>query len=226
LTQGKRWLKGEKRMGIGILGKKIGMTQIFNEEGHAVAVTVIVAGPCPVVAIRTPEQNGYSAVLLGYGAVKPHKLSKPLKGLFDKVKVEPQRTLREFRMDKGGHAATETYEIGQEIRVDLFVPGEKVNVSGVSKGKGFAGVIKRYHFAGQQFSHGTSVMHRHGGSSGAISYPGRVFPGKRMPGHMGSEKVTVKNLMVVAVDVENNLLLLKGAVPGAKNSLVTLYKQQ
>ena len=208
-------------MGIGILGKKIGMTQVFNEQGQAVAVTAIVAGPCPVIALRTPEQNGYSAVLLGYGAAKPRKLSKPLKGLFDKVKVEPKRTLREFRLDK-----TEGYEIGQELRVDLFEPGEKVDVSGVSKGKGFSGVMKRYHFAGQQFSHGTSVMHRHGGSSGAISYPGRVFPGKKMPGHMGSEKVTVKNLTVVAVDVENNLLLVKGAVPGAKNSLVALYKKQ
>ena len=207
-------------MGIGILGKKIGMTQVFNEQGQAVAVTVVSAGPCPVVAIRTPEQNGYSAVLLGYGAVRPHKLSKPLKGFFDKIEVEPKRTRREFRMDK-----TEEYKIGQEIRVDLFEPGEKINISGVSKGKGFAGVMKRYHFAGQQFSHGTSVMHRHGGSSGAISYPGRIFPGKRMPGHMGSEKVTVKNLTIVAVDVENNLLLLKGAVPGAKNSLVTLYKK-
>ncbi|MDR2529781.1 MAG: 50S ribosomal protein L3 [Synergistaceae bacterium] len=208
-------------MGIGILGKKIGMTQIFNEQGQAVAVTVIAADPCSVIAIRTPEQNGYSAVLLGYGAMKPHKLSKPLKGLFDKVKLEPKRTLREFRLDK-----TDEYQVGQEIKVDLFELGEKVDVSGVSKGKGFAGVIKRYHFGGQQFSHGTSVMHRHGGSSGAISYPGRVFPGKRMPGHMGSEKVTLKNLTVMAVDVENNLLLLKGAIPGAKNSLVTLYKKK
>lgn len=208
-------------MGIGILGKKIGMTQIFNEQGQAVAVTAIMAGPCPVVAIRTPEQNGYSAVLLGFGAVKPRKLSKPLKGLFDKVKVEPKRTLREFRLDK-----TDGYEVGQELRVELFEPGEKVDVSGVSKGKGFAGVMKKYHFGGQQFSHGTSVMHRHGGSSGAISYPGRIFPGKRMPGHMGSEKVTVKNLTVVAVDAENNLLLVKGAVPGAKDGLVTLYKKQ
>jgi large subunit ribosomal protein L3 len=208
-------------MGIGILGKKIGMTQIFNEQGQAVAVTVIAAGPCPVVAVRTPEQNGYSAVLLGFGAVKPRKLSKPLKGLFDKVKVEPKRTLREFRLDK-----TDGYEVGQELRAEMFEPGEKVDVSGVSKGKGFAGVMKRYHFGGQQFSHGTSVMHRHGGSSGAISYPGRIFPGKRMPGHMGSEKVTVKNLTVVAVDAENNLLLVKGAVPGAKDSLVTLYKKQ
>ena len=207
-------------MGIGILGKKIGMTQVFNEQGQAVAVTAIVAGPCPVIAVRTPEQNGYSAVLLGYGAIPPRKLSKPLKGLFDKVKVEPKRTLREFRLCK-----TEGYEIGQELRVDLFEPGETINVSGVSKGKGFAGVMKIYHFAGQQASHGTSVMHRHGGSSGAISYPGRVFPGKRMPGHMGSERVTVKNLTVVAVDVENNLLLVKGAVPGSRNSLVTLFKK-
>jgi large subunit ribosomal protein L3 len=197
------------------------MTQVFNEQGQAVAVTAISAGPCPVVAIRTPEQNGYSAVLLGYGAVKPHKLSQPLKGLFDKVKVEPKRTLLEFRMDK-----TEGYEIGQELRVDLFEPGEKVNVSGVSKGKGFAGVVKKYHFAGQQFSHGTSVTHRRRGSSGSNTYPARVFKGKRMPGHMGSEKVTVKNLTIIAVDVENNLLLVKGAVPGAKNGLVTLYKKQ
>ncbi len=207
-------------MGIGILGKKMGMTQIFDAEGQAVAVTVIAAGPCPVVAVRTPEQNGYSAVLLGFGAVKPHKLSKPVKGLFDKNKVEPKKTLREFRLDKA-----EGYEVGQEIRVDLFEAGERIDVSGVSKGKGFAGVMKRYHFGGQQFSHGTSVEHRHGGSSGAISYPGRVFPGKRMPGHMGSDKVTVKNLTVMAVDLENNLLLVKGAVPGAKDGLVALYKK-
>ena len=207
-------------MGIGILGKKMGMTQIFDSEGQAVAVTVIAAGPCSVVAVRTPEQNGYSAVLLGFGAVKPHKLSKPVRGLFDKNKTEPKKVLREFRLDKA-----EGYEVGQEIRVDLFEAGEKVDVSGISKGKGFAGVMKRHHFGGQQFSHGTSVEHRHGGSSGAISYPGRVFPGKRMPGHMGSDKVTVKNLTVMAVDVENNLLLVKGAVPGAKNSLVALYKK-
>jgi len=208
-------------MGIGILGKKIGMTQVFNEQGQAVAVTAILAGPCPVVAVRTPEQNGYSAVLLGYGAVKPRKLSKPLKGLFDKVKVEPKRTLREFRLNK-----TDDYKVGQELRVDLFEPGEKIDVSGVSKGKGFAGVMKRYHFGGQQASHGTSVTHRRGGSSGSNTDPARVFPGKRMPGHMGDEKVTVKNLTIVAVDLENNLLLVKGAVPGAKNSLITLYKKQ
>lgn len=207
-------------MGIGILGKKMGMTQIFDPEGQAVAVTIVKAGPCPVVAIRTPEQNGYAAVLLGFGAMKPKKLSKPMKGLFDKNKIEPKRTLWEFRLEK-----VEGYEVGQEIKADLFDVGEKIDVSGVSKGKGFAGVMKRYHFGGQQFSHGTSVMHRHGGSSGAISYPGRVFPGKRMPGHMGSEKVTVKNLTVMAVDAENGLLLVKGAVPGAKDGLVALYKK-
>lgn len=207
-------------MGIGILGKKIGMSQIFDSEGQAVAVTVILAGPCPVLAIRTPEQNGYSAVLLGFGAVKSHKLSKPVQGFFDKNKLEPRKKLQEFRLEK-----IEGFEVGQEIKVDIFEAGEKIDVKGLSKGKGFAGVMKRYHFGGQQFSHGTSVMHRHGGSSGAISYPGRVFPGKRMPGHMGRDSVTVKNLTVMAVDAENNILLVKGAVPGAKNSLVTLYKK-
>ncbi|NLL36378.1 MAG: 50S ribosomal protein L3 [Fretibacterium sp.] len=208
-------------MAMGILGRKVGMTQVYDAEGQAIPVTIITAGPCSVIAVRTPEQNGYSAVLLGYGAVKPHKLSKPLKGLFDKHKLEPKRTLREFRLGN-----SEGYELGQEIKVDLFEAGEKVDVSGISKGKGFAGVMKRYHFGGQQFSHGTSITHRHGGSSGAVSYPGRVFPGKKMPGQMGNEKVTVKNLTVVAVDLENNLLLVKGAVPGARNSLVTLYKKK
>ncbi|MBQ3626594.1 MAG: 50S ribosomal protein L3 [Synergistaceae bacterium] len=207
-------------MAIGLLGKKLGMTQIYDSEGQAVAVTVIAAGPCLVAAVRTPEQNGYSAVLLGYGAVKAQKLSKPVKGFFDKNKLEPKKVLREFRLEK-----VDGYEAGQELKADLFEAGEKIDVTGISKGKGFAGVIKRHHFGGQQFSHGTSVEHRHGGSSGAISYPGRVFPGKRMPGHMGSEKVTVKNLTVMAVDVENNLLLVKGAVPGSKDSLLTLRKK-
>ena len=208
-------------MNIGILGRKVGMTQVFDAAGQVVPVTVIEAGPCSVFAIRSPEQNGYSAVLLGFGAIKSHKLSKPLKGFFDKVGVAPQRKMQEFRMP-----TTEGYEVGQEIKVDIFEPGEVINISGVSKGKGFAGVVKRYHFAGAQQSHGTSVVHRRPGSSGSISYPGRVFPGKTMPGHMGSEKVTVKNLVVVAVDVENNLILVKGAVPGARNSLVTLYKKK
>ncbi len=206
-------------MSIGILGKKIGMTQVFDSEGNAVPVTVVAAGPCTVVAVRTPSKNSYSAVLLGFVHVKPHKLSNPLKVMFEKLNLEPMKFLREFRVDN-----PDEYSVGQVINVDLFTQGEKINVKGVSKGKGFAGVMKRHHFGGQQFSHGTSVEHRHGGSSGAISYPGRVFPGKRMPGHMGDDNVTVKNLTVIGVDPENNLLLIKGALPGSKNSLVALYK--
>lgn len=208
-------------MGMGILGKKVGMTHVFDEKGAAVPVTVIEAGPCTVMALRTPDLNGYSAVLLGFGEPNARKLTKPQKGFFEKNKLEPKRTLREFRM-----MSVDGYEVGQEIKADLFEDGEVVDVSGISKGKGFAGVMKRYHFGGAQSSHGTSVVHRRPGSSGSISYPGRVFPGKTMPGHMGSEKVTVKNLKIFAVDVENNLLLVKGAVPGAKNSLVTLYKKK
>ncbi len=206
-------------MSIGILGKKVGMTQVFDSNGFAVPVTVVSAGPCTVVAVRTPSKNNYSAVLLGFSPVKPKKLSNPLRVMFEKLNIEPMKHLKEFRVDN-----PDDYSVGQVIKNDLFSEGEKINVKGVSKGKGFAGVMKRHHFGGQQFSHGTSVEHRHGGSSGAISYPGRVFPGKRMPGHMGSDKVTIKNLTVIAVDIENNLLLIKGAIPGSKNSLVALYK--
>ncbi|MBR0069954.1 MAG: 50S ribosomal protein L3, partial [Synergistaceae bacterium] len=143
-------------MPIGILGKKLGMTQIYDSEGLAVPVTVVLAGPCSVIAVRTPEQNGYSAVLLGFGAVKAHKLSKPQRIMFEKLNLEPKKTLREFRLDD-----VKGYEVGQEIKADLFEAGEKINVKGISKGKGFAGVMKRHHFGGQQFSHGTSVEHRH-----------------------------------------------------------------
>ena len=207
-------------MSIGILGKKLGMAQIYNEQGQAVAVTVIQAGPCPVVDMKTPGKDGYSALVLGFGKVNLKKINKAQKGLFGKAEVEPQNTLREFRVD-----SLDGYAVGQEIAASLFTEGDTVNVAGFSKGKGFAGVVKKYHFAGSNASHGASVVHRRSGSSGASSYPGRVFKGKRMPGRMGSEKVTVKNLTVVAVDSDNNLLLVKGAVPGAKNSLVTLYKK-
>ncbi|NCC56098.1 MAG: 50S ribosomal protein L3 [Synergistales bacterium] len=207
-------------MSVGILGKKLGMAQIYNEQGQAVAVTIIEAGPCPVVDMKTPDKDGYSALVLGYGKVNLKKMNKSRKGLFDKAEIEPRDTLREFRVD-----TLDGYSVGQEIGASLFSEGESVNVSGISKGKGFAGVMKRYHFGGSNSSHGASVVHRRGGSSGASSYPGRVFKGKRMPGRMGSEKVTVKNLTVVAVDSDNNLLLVKGAVPGSKNSLVTLYKK-
>ncbi|WP_286934616.1 MULTISPECIES: 50S ribosomal protein L3 [Aminobacterium] len=207
-------------MSIGILGRKLGMTQIYNETGQAVPVTVIQAGPCPVVALRTPDKNGYSAILLGFGEMKPHKLTKPVKGQFDKVNVEPQRYLREFRL-----GSVDGYEIGQAIDVSLFKEGEKINVVGMSKGKGFAGVIKRFNFGGTFATHGVSKTHRHPGSSGASSYPGKIFKGKTMPGRMGGERVTVKNLTVVAVDTENNLLLVKGAVPGTRNGIITVYKQ-
>ncbi|GAB1399768.1 50S ribosomal protein L3 [Aminivibrio sp.] len=207
-------------MSMGILGKKLGMAQIYNEQGQAVPVTIIQAGPCPVVDMKTPEKDGYSALVLGFGSVNKRKLNKSRKGLFEKSDVEPVNTLREFRLD-----SVEDYSVGQEILVSLFTEGEMVHIAGVSKGKGFAGVMKKYHFGGSNASHGASVVHRRGGSSGASSYPGRVFKNKKMPGRMGGEKVTVKNLAVVAVDTDNNLLLVKGAVPGAKNSLVTLYKK-
>ena len=207
-------------MSIGILGKKLGMTQIYNEQGQAVPVTVIQAGPCPVVDMKTPDKDGYSALVLGWGRIKPKNVNKSRKGLFDKMEVEPVRTLREFRVED-----LENYSIGQEISVSLFEEGESVNISGTSKGKGFAGVMKRYHFGGSNASHGASLVHRSGGSVGASSYPGRIFKGQKMAGRMGNEKVTVKNLTVVAVDAENNLILVRGAVPGTKNGLVTLYKK-
>jgi large subunit ribosomal protein L3 len=207
-------------MTIGILGRKLGMTQVYTEEGKAVPVTVIQAGPCPVVDLRSADKNGYEAVLLGFGEVKPQNVTKPLKGIFGKANIEPTKTLREFRVQ-----SAEGFSVGQEINVTLFEVGEAVHVSGISKGKGFAGVVKRFHFAGQQASHGTSVTHRRPGSAGSNSYPGHVMKGKRMPGNMGNEKVTVRNLTVVGIDSENNLLLVKGAVPGAKNSLVTVYKK-
>lgn len=207
-------------MSIGIVGKKMGMTQIYNEQGQAVAVTVIQAGPCPIVDIKTPDKDGYSALVVGFEDVDSRRLTKPEKGLFNKAKVDPKKTLREFRLD-----ALDEYAVGQELTVGLFAEGEAVHVCGVSKGKGFAGVMKKYHFGGSCSSHGASVVHRRGGSSGASSYPGRVFKGKAMPGRMGGERVTVKNLTVVAIDTDNNLLLVKGAVPGAKNDLVTLYKK-
>jgi large subunit ribosomal protein L3 len=196
------------------------MTQIYTEEGQAVPVTVVEAGPCSIVDIKTPDRNGYSALSLGFGEIKPQKLTRPVKGIFDAAKVEPRKVIREFRVDK-----TDEFSVGQEIKVDLFEAGEKVNVTGVSKGKGFAGVIKRYGYGGNPATHGVSKTHRKPGSSGGSSYPGKVFKGKTMPGRMGNERVTVKNLEVVAVDPGNNLLLVKGAVPGAKNALVMVTKQ-
>ncbi|MDL2299002.1 50S ribosomal protein L3 [Synergistaceae bacterium OttesenSCG-928-D05] len=206
-------------MSMGILGRKVGMTQVFDEDGKAVSVTVIEAGPCPIVEIRTPEKNSYSAVQLGYGEVKPVNVTKPKKGYFEKQNVAPRRWLREFRVE-----STTDYQVGQEITVSLFQNGEIVDVIGVSKGKGTAGVMKRYGFGGGPASHGASVTHRHGGSIGNSSFPGHVMKGRKMAGHMGNERVTTKNLTVFAIDEENNLILIKGSVPGARDSLVMVRK--
>ena len=206
-------------MSMGILGRKVGMTQVFDENGKAVPVTVIEAGPCPIVEIRTPEKNSYSAVQLGFGEVKQGNVTKPVKGYFEKQSAAPKRWLREFRVEN-----TTDYQVGQEITVSLFQNGEVVDVIGVSKGKGTAGVMKRYGFGGTPASHGHSVTHRHPGSIGCSSYPGKVIKGRRMAGHIGSERVTTKNLSVFAIDEENNLILIKGSVPGARDSLVMIRK--
>lgn len=206
-------------MSMGILGRKVGMTQVFDENGRAVPVTVIEAGPCQIVEIRTPEKNSYSAVQLGFGEVKPVKVTKPAKGYFAKQNVAPKRWLREFRVED-----TADYQVGQEITVSLFQNGEVVDVVGVSKGKGTAGVMKRHGFGGGPASHGASVSHRHPGSIGNSSFPGHVLKGRKMAGHMGSERVTTKNLTVFAVDEENNLILIKGSVPGARDGLVMIRK--
>lgn len=206
-------------MSMGILGRKVGMTQVFDEAGKAVPVTVIEAGPCTVVEIRTPEKNSYSAVQLGYGEVKPVNVTKPKKAYFEKQKVEPKRWLREFRVDNSAD-----YQVGQEITVSLFQNGEIVDVIGTSKGKGYQGVIKRHGFGGTPASHGHSVTHRHPGSIGCSSFPGRVAKGRRMAGQMGNVRVTTKNLTVFAIDEENNLLLVKGSVPGANDGLVMIRK--
>lgn len=200
-----------------ILGKKLGMTQIFDDNGVAIPVTVIQAGPCAVVQKKTVENDGYTAVKLGFEEVSEKKLNKPEKGMFTKIKVTPRRHLKEFRTDD-----VDKYEVGQEIKVtDMFNTGDRIDVSGISKGKGFQGVIKRFGSSRGPETHG-SMYHRRVGSMGAGTSPGRVFKGKHQPGHMGKDKVTVQNLDVVRVDGERNLLLVKGAVPGPKGGLVVM----
>ncbi|MDI3533700.1 MAG: large subunit ribosomal protein [Thermosediminibacterales bacterium] len=198
-----------------ILATKIGMTQIFDENGEVIPVTVVEAKPCVVVQKKLEETDGYKAIKVGYGEVKPNKVNKPIKGQFDKAKVSPRKYLREFRVDD-----VDKYEIGQEIKVDIFKPGERVDVSGISKGKGFAGAIKRWNFNRGPMGHG-SMYHRRPGSLGATD-PARVFKGRKLPGRMGGKKVTVQNLEVVKVDPEKNLMLIKGAVPGAKKALLLI----
>ncbi|MFO7300574.1 MAG: 50S ribosomal protein L3 [Actinomycetes bacterium] len=199
-----------------ILGTKLGMTQVFDEQARAIPVTVVKAGPVKVTQIKTVEKDGYNAIQIAYGEVK--KVNKPTAGHFAKAGVEPARHLIEVRVDDPSQ-----YQVGQEIGVaEIFEAGAKADVSGVSKGKGFAGVMKRHNFAGQGASHGNHKKHRAPGSIGACSTPARVFKGMRMAGRMGGEKVTTLNLEVVGVDAERNLVLLNGAVPGPKGSLVLL----
>jgi large subunit ribosomal protein L3 len=195
----------------GILGEKLGMTQIFTEDGRALPVTVIQAGPCKVVQVKTPETDGYSAVQLGYA--ERGNAKKPMVGHFAKAGVEPMRYVVEMRTD-------EAFEAGQEITVDIFAQGERTDVVGVSKGKGFAGVMKRHGFSGLSASHGTEKKHRSPGAIGACATPSRVYRGTRMAGQMGNERVTVLNLEVVEADAERGLLLLRGAVPGPNGGLV------
>jgi len=204
----------------GILGKKIGMTSIFNAEGDLVTVTVIKAGPCKVVSLRDKEKDGYSAVVVGFEERKEKHLSKPVLGQFKKNNVSPLRTVKEFRnFDEG------SFKVGDEIKVDLFKVGELVKVSGKSKGKGFQGVMKRHNFGGVGgTTHGQSDRLRAPGSIGASSYPSRVFKGQRMAGRKGFENVTVRNLQVVKIIPEDNLIMVKGAVPGSINSIVELNK--
>ena len=202
----------------GIIGKKIGMTQIFDENGKVVPVTVVEAGPCVVSQKKTVENDGYAAVQIGFGDLKAHKVKKPMAGHFAKANVAPKRTLREFRFDD-----IDAYNVGDLVKADVFAAGDKVDVTGTSKGKGYAGVIKRWNFQRLKESHGSGPVARHGGSIGSCSDPSRVYPGKKMAGHLGSERVTVQNLQVVKVDAENNLIAIKGAIPGPNGGTVVIH---
>ena len=199
-----------------LIGKKEGMTQIFDEKGNVVPVTVIEAGPCSVVQVKSVETDGYDAIQLGFGAVKEYKVNKPVKGHFAKAKVTPMKHLREFRVSD-----VSSVKVGDEIKVDTFVAGESVDIQGITKGKGFQGVIKRHGQSRGPMGHG-SMYHRRPGSMGPTSTPGRVFKGKKLPGHMGVETVTIQNLQVVAVDLDKNALLVKGSVPGNKGSILKI----
>ena len=200
----------------GLIGKKIGMTQIFDEKGNMIPVTVIEAGPCAVVQKKTTENDGYEAVQLGYGDMKANKVNKPMKGHFSKADVAPKKVLKEFKL-----ADTSSLNVGDIVKADIFAAGEFVDVVGTSKGKGTAGVIKRWNFGRLRETHGTGPVARHGGSLGVID-PARIFKGKKMAGHLGTERVTVQNLSVVKVDSENNLIAIKGSVPGPKGGIVVI----
>ena len=201
----------------GIVGKKLGMTQLFDANGNVVPVTVIEAGPCVIAQKKTIENDGYEAVQIGYGDLKANKVNKPMKGHFAKDDVAPKKVLREFRFED-----VSAMNVGDIIKADIFAEGDSVDVRGTSKGKGYAGVIKRWNFGRLKESHGTGPVHRHGGSLGVID-PARVFKGKKMAGHLGAERVTVQNLSVVKVDAEKNIIAVKGAVPGPKGGIVVLF---
>ena len=199
-----------------LLGKKLGMTQIFDEQGKVIPVTVIEAGPCVVAQVKTVETDGYNAIQLGFGDVKESKINKPEKGHFAKSKLTPKKHLREFRLD-----SVENINVGDELKADTFTAGDQLDIQGTSKGKGFQGVIKRHGQSRGPMGHG-SMYHRRPGSMGPTSTPGRVFKGKKLPGHMGSQTITIQNLEVVRVDLDKNVILVKGSVPGAKGAILKL----
>ena len=205
-------------MALGLIGEKIGMTQIFNETGEMIPVTVVKAGPCTIVDIRTEKRDKYTALKLGYGAIKEKKVKKPQLKYFEKLGVEPKKVLKEFKIDD-----ISNYKIGDELTVSLFSPGEKIKISGRTKGKGFQGVMKRHGFGGGPKTHGAQ-NHRLPGSIGQSSNPSRVFKGLKMAGHMGNVNVTVRNLEVVKIEENKNLIIVKGAIPGPNGRTVYLYK--
>lgn len=206
---------------LGILGRKIGMSRVFGSDGTVIPVTIIQAGPCPVIQVKDPAKNGYAAVQVGFGESAARKANKPLKGHQDKAGCGYYRHLREFRLD-----SVDGMEPGRPITLEMFKAGERVNVTGTSKGKGFAGVMKRWGFAGLPASHGHEKVHRSAGAIGHNTEPGRVIKGKKMAGHLGAKRRSCKNIEVIAVRLEDNLLLVRGQVPGPKNGLVVVRKQK
>ena len=208
-------------MTIGILGNKVGMTQIFDNKGDVIPVTIIKTSPCVITQIKSSEDNGYNAIQIGYSEISPNlkSLTKPRLGHFNKVNLPPYRYLKEYKTKDPS-----TFEIGQKIGLELFEIGQKVDISGISKGKGFAGVMKRHNFSGQKASHGVHKVHRAGGSIGNASYPGHVFKGQKMAGRMGNDKTTIQSVTIVGLNEEKNYLLVNGSVPGNKGNIVKVQK--
>nr|MBP7323206.1 50S ribosomal protein L3 [Deltaproteobacteria bacterium] len=207
-------------MALGLIGQKVGMTHVFTPDGEAIAVTIIAAGPCTVVTTKNKDKHGYEAIQVGFGTQKESRIPLPVRGQFKKANVAPCRVLKEFRVDDAG-----SYEVGQQLTVDLFKAGEKVSISSRTKGRGFTGVVKRHGFKGGAGGHG-SMFHRAPGSIGASADPSRVLKGKRLPGHYGDDRLTIRNMTIIDVNAEENLLLVKGSVPGGKRSMVLVKKNQ